>query len=146
MTFYDLPSDWPQRSLADPTLAADVVDLVVSDADRTCGGLSFLLCRPGGTLGQPVFISCGEGDDLEEVVRFMVRTATDHLPALGGLVLAIVKPRGGLSDADRRLHQRAIEICRAHGSTLWGTYLATLGGVSPLPVAPELAEERPGAA
>lgn len=134
------------HSLADPVLAADVVDLVVSDADRSSGGLTFLLCRADGSLGQPVFVDCEPGDDLVEVVRFMVDTATGHLPGLAGLVLAIAKPYGGLSDADRHLHQRAIELCAAHGCTLWGAYLATLAGVTPLPLAAELAPGRSGAA
>ena len=56
MSFDDLPQDWPTRSLADPVLAADVLDLVVNDRDRMQGGLSFLLCRGDGRLSQPVFV------------------------------------------------------------------------------------------
>lgn len=146
MSFHDLPRDWPMHSLADPVLAADVVDLVVSEADRSAGGLSFLLCRWDGSLGQPVFVATDGCDDLGEVVRFMVDTALDHLPGMTGMVLAVAKPFGGLTDADRRLHQHALDLCRQHGFILLGTYLATVGRVVPLPVAVELAPDRPGAA
>lgn len=148
MTFQDLPSDWPMRSLTDPRLAADVVDLVVSDADRRAGGLSFLLCRWDGSLGQPVFVATEGCEDLGEVVRLMVGTIQDEMPGLTGMVLALARPCGGLTDEDRRLHQLALDLCRARGFALHGTYLATGGGVEHLPVvlSPSAVDQRPGAA
>lgn len=138
MSFTDLPDDWPHRSLADPTVAADLVDLVVGDADRQQGALGLLLCRPGGTLAQPVVVGTRSCPDLGRLLHRVVGQLP-HVPGVDGLVLAIARPWGGITDADRHLHQVALEVCRAHDLTLWGTFLATSAGVVPLPVARELA-------
>ncbi|QFG68108.1 hypothetical protein [Ornithinimicrobium pratense] len=143
MSFEDLPGDWPQRSVADPILAADLVDLVVSDADRRDGALGLLLCRPDGRLAQPVVVSTLGCPDVLNLLD-LVLDQLPHLPGIDGLVLAIARQWGGLSDEDRALHQAALELCRDHGLTLWGAYLATSAGVSPLPVAPELAPQMGG--
>lgn len=143
MSFDDLPDDWPHRSVADPTLAADLVDLVVSDADRREGALGLLLCRPDGTLAQPVIVTTQDCPDVPHLLDLVV-DQLPHVPGVGGLVLAIARAWGGVNDADRHLHQVALEVCRAHDLTLWGTFLATSGGVTPLPVAKELAPHRDG--
>lgn len=145
MTFTDLPKDWPMRSLAEPTLAADVVDLVVRDQDRSEGGLSFLLCRPDGSLAQPVFIETEGCPDLADLVGRMGDIVA-HVPEVRGLVVAIAKPFGTVSDSDRRVHQAAIDACRDQDLTLHGTYLATHAGVRLLQVAAELADGTSGAA
>ncbi|WP_130012231.1 hypothetical protein [Serinicoccus sediminis] len=144
MSFEDLPRDWPARVLDDPVVTADVVDLVVSDADRSAGALGFLLCRPGGTLAQPVVVGDLRGEDPLVVVDRMVEVVA-HLPDTPGFVLAVARARGLVGDADRRLHQHALDACAAAGLTLWGTYLATHAGVTHLPVAHGLAR-RHGAA
>lgn len=138
MSYTDLPDDWPHRSVADPILAADLVDLVVSDADRREGALGLLLCRGGGQLAQPVMVSTQGCPD----VMHLLVTVVDELPSvpgITGLLLALARPWGGVTDADRALHQVALEVCREHDLTLWGTFLATSTGVSQLPVARELA-------
>lgn len=145
MTFEDLPKDWPMRSLADPTFAIDVVDLVVRDKDRAEGGLSFLLCRPDGSLAQPVFIDTDGCPDLADVVCRMGDVVA-HVPEVRGLVVAIAKPFGAVSDTDRQVHQAAIDACRDHGLTLHGTYVATHSGVRLMQVADELADGTTGAA
>lgn len=144
MTFTDLPSDWPHLSLADPALAADVVDLVVSDRDRGTGGLAFLLCHPDGTLSQPVFVDTSDGGDPVDLVG-RVADIVDQVPGVGGFVLGIAKASSAVRDLDRQIHQRAIEVCREHHYELHGTFLATHGGVVELPVAADLST-RPGAA
>lgn len=143
MSFEDLPDDWPHRSVADPVLAADLVDLVVSDADRRDGALGMLLCRPDGTLAQPVVVGTKDCPDLAHVLLLML-DRLPGLPGVDGLVLAIARPWGSLSDADRVIHQLAMDGCRDRGLRLWGTYLATSAGVTPLPVATELAPEASG--
>jgi metal-sulfur cluster biosynthetic enzyme len=143
MSFDDLPDDWPHRSVADPTLAADLVDLVVSDADRREGALGLLLCRPDGTLAQPVIVTTQGCPDVAHLLDLVV-DQLPHVPGVSGLVLAIARAWGGVTDADRHLHQVALEVCRAHELTLWGTFLATSGGVTPLPVARELAPHLDG--
>lgn len=145
MTFHDLPQDWPTRSLADPTLAADIVDLVVTDQDRAEGGLAFLLCRADGSLAQPMFIETEGCPVPAELVR-QVADVVDHVPEVRGLVVAVAKAFGGVADADRRVHQEAIEVCRGQGLVLHGTFLATRSGVHVLPVAAELVEGTSGAA
>ena len=48
MTFNDLPDDWPTRSITEPGLVADVLDLLVSEADRQRGALVLALCDSEG--------------------------------------------------------------------------------------------------
>ena len=144
MSFEDLPSDWPMRPLRDPELGADVVDLVVRDADRAEGAIAFLLCRADGTLAQPLVVGDLEGEDPAQVVTHMM-TVLAHLPDTTGFVLALARPHGLVSDADRRLHQLTLELCDEHGLVLVGTYLATHAGVTHLPVAGGL-QVRHGAA
>lgn len=147
MTFHDLPKDWPHRSLADPRTAADVLDLCVSDRDRSAGGLSVLLCRHDHTLAQPVFVGpLDDAPDLPDLLDRLVEMTTS-VPGVAALVLAVVRSWGGVSDADRRLHQHAIEVCRARGVDLLGTYLVTGLAVTRLPVADHLvAPQSPDAA
>lgn len=48
MTFEDLLPTWPDQPLTDPTVTADVVDLMVGVGDRRRGVLAVLLCDPDG--------------------------------------------------------------------------------------------------
>lgn len=140
MSFDDLPQDWPTRSLADPDLAVDVLDLVVSDRDRMHGGLSFLLCRGNGCLSQPVFVGrIPHESAMRETISSTVLTAVT-LPGVGGLVAAVVKPWGGVEDTDRRLHEHTLQMCRLADLPLLGTYVVTGTGIHLLPVAPGLGE------
>lgn len=137
MSFENLPPDWPLHSLADPALAADVVDLVVRDADRAAGALAFLLCRADGTLAQPLVVDDVDGVDGEDPLLVVERMAAvvARLPETPGLVVAVARPGGPVTDADRHLHQLALECCEGHGLVLHGTFLATHAGVTHLPVA-----------
>lgn len=135
MSFDDLPQDWPTRSLADPVLAADVLDLVVNDRDRMQGGLSFLLCRGDGRLSQPVFVGQIPHEAARrETVGSTVLTAVT-LPGVGGLVVGIVKPWGCVDDDDRVLHEHILAMCRRAQLPLLGTYVVTGTGIDRLPVA-----------
>lgn len=141
MTFHDLPQDWPTRRLDDPTVAPSIVDLCVSDADRDAGGLSVLFCRSDGTLSQPVFLERVPARELPLAVRRVVHAAS-HLPGVGGVVVSVVRRWGAVTDADRQVHQRAIEECRAAGLALLGAYVVTRASVEPLPVAAGLTAPR----
>jgi hypothetical protein len=44
MSFLNLPTDWSETPLSDPTLAADVVDLCLSVGDRRLGLLKAIFC------------------------------------------------------------------------------------------------------
>lgn len=135
MTFHDLPPDWPTRSLADPLFAADLLDLCVSDADRTTGGLSFLLCRGDGSLAQPVFVGdIPHETALRETVSATVLSCVT-LAGIGGVVVGIARSWGLVSDQDRRLHQHALEVCGRALVDLHGTFVVTGAGVTHLPVA-----------
>lgn len=135
MTFTDLPSDWPSRSLADRALAPDVVDLVVRDGDRAAGSMTLLLCDDDGRMIQPVTVGDVPDSCSEEERRAFFDAFLDHLGhALGGVVVAIGRPSGRWpSDSDRDWHESAITACRATGVQLLGTYLATADGVTELP-------------
>lgn len=136
MSYSDLPRDWPELSLADPALAADVLDLCVSDADRRAGALAVLLCRPGGALSQPLLVEqVPAGRALREAVSAVVIGALP-LPGVDGVVVGLVRPRGPVTDADRAVHQHTLEVCRRAGLLLHGTFLVTLAGVEQLPVGP----------
>ena len=138
MSFDDLPPDWPTRSLADEAFAADVLDLCVSDADRMTGGLSVLLCRADGSLSQPVFVGeIPHETGLREAVSAVALSCVS-LVGVGGVVIGIVRRRGGVEDRDRRVHQHCLEVCRRAGLDLHGTFVVTPGGITPLPVAQQL--------
>lgn len=143
MSFDDLPRDWPARSLADPTFAADVLDLCVSDSDRLTGGLSILLCRPDGSLSQPIFVADVPHEaGFREAVSAVVLGSLS-LPGVDGVVVAVVRPSGRVTDADRRLHQHALEVCRRALLTLHGTFVVSCLGVTHLPVAAQLQAVQP---
>lgn len=173
MTFDDLPADWPVRSLADPVLAADVLDLFVTDRDRDVGGFSVLWCDADGRLLQPVMITggtaLGEQRADDPVLRHAVHLCRDgpetargcvedpvqdrgapSTPRRGGgtgsLVLAIVRSGGPLVDAERAWHQRALARCRAARVPLMSVHLVTHGGVRllPGPMGPLDPRQKPG--
>jgi hypothetical protein len=142
MSFEDLPQDWPHRSLDDPVLTADVLDLVVSDRDRAAGGVMVLLCRGDGRLSQPVFVGeIGPPDVAMDVISSLATGALD-LPGVGAVVVALVRGSGPVDDLDRRVHQHTLEVCGRAGLALLGTYVVTRSQVVHLPVASGLRLER----
>ena len=50
------------------------------------------------------------------------------LAGIGGVVIALARAWGGVCDADRRLHQHALEVCRRARVDLHGTFLVTGAG------------------
>ena len=143
MSYSDLPEDWPERSLSEPDIARDVLDLCVTDADRHRGGVSVLLCGPGGRLRQPVFLDGVPADPDPSERRATMDWATHACQPLpdardqrpGSLLLALVRAEGGVCDDDRFWHQVALDACAGAGVELLGTYVVTLGGVHTLPTA-----------
>lgn len=136
MTFTDLPSGWPARSLADRVLAADVVDLVVRDEDRATRCMTLLLCDDDGRMIQPVTVGDVPPESTDDERRAFFDAFLDHLGhALGGVVVAMGRPRGHWpTDDERAWHESAIAACRATGVALLGTYLATADGVTEMPL------------
>ncbi len=134
MTYDDLPADWPQRPLIDPTLTADVVDLVVRETDRAEGCLGILLCNHEHRLVQPLTIN-----DIDDVPAHERRRPFDLFMSgfgdrLGGIVVAVGRPRGYVpDDVARGWHEAAIAASREHDVPLLGTYLATVHAVIEMP-------------
>lgn len=134
-----LPTDWYARSLADPALAGELLDAIVTPADRSRGGVSLLLCRGDGRLAQPVFVEGAHDEGAQRETISAIALNCVSMPGVGGLVVAMVRPWGvSITDADRRVHQHAIDVCRRAPLDLHGTFVVTKGGIVALPVAPEL--------
>jgi hypothetical protein len=132
MTFHDLPPHSRDLPLDDPTLRADLVDLVVSLAAREGGCLALLLLDHDHVCTTPVLVE-EMGVPQPEQVRQVLGTVLDPLE-LPALVVAIGRPGSGLfTDADRACHQAVVEECRARGITLLGTYLASDNAVREMP-------------
>jgi len=135
MTFHDLPTDWEQRSLDDPVLAADVLDLVVSDADRRRGGVAVLLTEDG-RLAQPMFLELPHpvppAD--RELATTRIAWVAAQLDPVTGVVVSVVRESGAfVTDDDRSWHDAALAACRAHDVPLLGMFLVTRHVVRPFP-------------
>jgi hypothetical protein len=133
MSFEDLPATWPDLPLTDRLLAADVVDLFVSQADRVEGCAAFLLLDDGLRLGQP----CLMGEIPDGADPWDLR---DHLVAVfgdlhvGGVVFA--RGRDGsvlLTDADRRWRDVLLDVCRRIEVPLVAAFVATPAAVRSFP-------------
>lgn len=137
MTFHDLPTDWEQRSLDDPALAADVLDLIVSDADRRRGGIAVLFTQDG-RLAQPLFLELGHPATPVDRGMGMTRLASiaAGLAPDIGIVVSVVRESGPfVTDDDRAWHEEARAACRAQGVPLLGMFLVTRHVVRPFPLA-----------
>ncbi len=143
MTFKDLPRDWPQRSVTDPAIFLDVVDLIVTEADRAASALYGLLCGPTGRLMQP----CAVGDvparaSVPEKRRVIGALAQAIAPVPGGgLVIVVARPgRDDTIDEEREWHEATEWECRESGVRLLGVAVATPGRLWRLPDATEWVE------
>jgi len=136
MSFEDLPKDWPQRPLTDPQLVADVLDLVVSDADRVRGAIYILLCRPDDRLLQPCAITeldrIRENMTHRECLQPFAAMMQDLEPE-GSILVAIARAKDlHVTDDDRAWHQAALDVCD-EGPRLLGVHVITQTGSIPLP-------------
>ncbi|MFW5469589.1 hypothetical protein ACOCJ4_06030 [Knoellia sp. CPCC 206435] len=132
MTFHDLPPHSRDLPLDDPTLRADLVDLVVSLAAREGGCLALLLLDDDHVCTTPMLVE-EMGVPQPEQVQQVLGTVLGQLE-IPGLVAAVGRPGSGLfTDADRACHQAVVEACRARGITLLGTYLASDNAVREMP-------------
>lgn len=135
MTFHDLPSDWPTRTLDDTWLAADVVDLVVREADRRDDTVTLLLCDADGRMIQPVGVDGVPRSATPQERRSLFDAFLGHLGGtLGGIVVALGREQGRTpDDAEREWHESAITACEDEGVRLLGCYLATRDAVTLMP-------------
>ena len=135
MTFRDLPPDIRDRSLTDPRLAADVIDLIIGDEARASGSVGLMLCDDGDRGLQPVVLSDvpenASSDSLRQLLELLLPVVAED----GDSVLVGRGRRRGTApnDLDREWHQQAIDSCAAAGVRLLGFHLATRDGVFALP-------------
>lgn len=135
MTFQDLPKGWHARPLTDTDIAPDVVDLVVRESDRATGCISLLLCDHTHRMVQPVTITDLARDAPGDRRRLFDLVIGELAERLGGVVVAIGRPRGSVPDDEARAwHEAAIAACREHRVPLLGTYLATAHAVVEMPL------------
>lgn len=132
MTFRDLPPHSRHLPLDDPTLRADLVDLVVPLEAREGGCLALLLLDDDHVCTTPVLVDgMGVPDGAGARAVLAAILGGVDVPAL---VVAVGRPGSPLfTDADRSCHQAAVEVCRDRGTTLLGTYLASDNAVREMP-------------
>jgi hypothetical protein len=135
MSYHNLPDDIRTRPLGEPSLQADVVDLVLGMEERRSGAVALMLCDEEDRGLQPIVLTdLPEDASVEDLERLLDLL----LPVVGEMDGAILVGRGrrrGLlpSDLDRAWHQVTIEACARYGVRLLGFHLASPDGVAALP-------------
>jgi hypothetical protein len=135
MGFQDLADDDFHQPLTEPTLVANMLDLVVSAADRRMGAIAVLMCDDDGRLVQPAIV--GElgpdqitEEDRERLVSVFVRGMGGH----GSLLLAIARRDGlSISPEDVAWCHTAVRVCGGGGVRLLGVYVVTMSGSREVP-------------
>lgn len=135
MSFQDLPPDIRDRSLTDPRLAADVIDLIIGDEARARGSVGLMLCDDADRGLQPVVLTDvpenASSDGLRQLLELLLPVVAEDR---GSVLVGRGRRRGiAPNDLDREWHQLAIDACAAAGVRLLGFHLATRDGVFPLP-------------
>jgi hypothetical protein len=134
MGFDDLPEDWPDRSLADPLLAADVLDLVVSHRDRSEGALAVLMCDDDDRLVTPLIVSDVDprADEADRVQALSVITRS--MRGRGSILVAVTRPDGLSIVADDQVWARAASTAAAGWAVrLLGVHVVTRAGSRVVP-------------
>lgn len=133
MSFRDLPPDVRDLPLVEPTLVADVLDLVVSEADRVAGALAVLMCDDEDRLVLPVVVTELEP---EASVAQRARGLCTIVSAMGGVgwvLVAIARPEGLSITADDVTWAEAARQACAGEVGLLGVHVITLAGSRPVP-------------
>jgi hypothetical protein len=131
MGFEDLPQDWSRRSLSDPRLAADVVDLVASEECRIAGALYVLMCDERGRLRAPIAVDDLPFDRPQECALVLqpFLWVLSERPGTSA-VLALCRPGPPtLSHLDRRWVEAAVAECARKEVPLLGMYVAVPGAI-----------------
>lgn len=105
MSFQDLPPNIRALPLTDAQLAADVVDLMIGERDRSRGCIGIMLCDSAFRGLQPVVVN-----DIPE------DTPLEGLQNLLGLLLPIIEPGEGCSSVGDGLTVRSPPIPTAPGT------------------------------
>ena len=134
MTFKDLPRNWIELPLTDPTLAADVVDLYVTEGDRRSGVFSALLCDEKSRfiasiqLDLPDYADDPPTDTCEEVLDPVIPAL--QLRPDGALLLALGRPGPTtLLPLDHEWAKAATHLCHLADIRLLAFCIATPGQV-----------------
>jgi hypothetical protein len=135
MTFKDLPPRASQIPLTNRRVAADVIDLIIGDADRAIGCVALMICDADDRGIQPILLHDvppeSDASALAQLLALLLPLVADND---GAVLIGRGRPRGSApDDVDRTWHQVAIDRCAGHGVDLLGFYLATGDGVFRLP-------------
>ncbi|GAA2184079.1 hypothetical protein GCM10009785_30510 [Brooklawnia cerclae] len=128
MSFQDLPPNWSDLPLDDPTHCANIVDLVVGERDRACNSLLLLPCTPQRVpLPTPMLVAdMPWGEDPQPLFDMWA-----HMPDefCSGLLLATSHPGIGQPARHRAwLHNAAAGFARL-GIPVVGVFTAARDGV-----------------
>ncbi|GAA2479642.1 hypothetical protein GCM10009858_16520 [Terrabacter carboxydivorans] len=135
MTFQDLPPRASEIALTDRRVAADVIDLIISDADRANGSVGVMICDAEHRGIQPVVLHDVPPDagvsGLAQLLDLLLPLVSE---SGGSVLIGRGRARGAApNDLDRAWHEMAIARCAEHEVALLGYYLATTDGVFRLP-------------
>lgn len=136
MSFKDLPSKDPRElDLSDHTHAADVIDLITLDEDRSVGCFSVVLCDSDNRGLQPICLNELDATSRADAMAELLELVLPIVKGASGSVLMARGRTGPLraTDEDRAWHERAIDLCRVHEVRLLGFHVATPQGVIRLP-------------
>jgi hypothetical protein len=130
MSFLNLPTDWSESPLSDPTLAADVVDLCVSAGDRRLGLFKVIFCDEEDRFRGGVDISLRDRHgqlqltDCRAVIEPVVTTLRENPDR--GVLLALGRPGPESWPAiDDQWAEIATAVCDEAGVRLLAFYVAT---------------------
>jgi hypothetical protein len=140
MSFEDLPADWAQRPVTDPTITADLLDLVIGERDRHQGAIGVLLCGPGGRLLQPVVVSAPPEEVPEGEYRRVFDVMGQALGAPGdgprpAMLVALARPDyRHVARQDDRWRAAAVTSCAEQGVDLLGVWVVSPDVIRRLPL------------
>ncbi|MDX6264181.1 MAG: hypothetical protein QOH84_5869 [Kribbellaceae bacterium] len=148
MTFSDLPTNWLTRPLTDPVLAANAVDLFVTEGERRRGVLAALICDRRARFRTSILLDLPRDSPLASP-KSCIRALAPLIPVLegrpdGALILALGRPKPD-PPSDHDWTQAAIHTCRTASIRLLAFYLATPTDLHavPLHAKPRLNPPRP---
>ena len=135
MTFEDLPPRASEIPLTNRRVAADVIDLIVGDADRAAGCVGVMICDAEDRGIQPILLHDvppdAEVGGLSQLLDLLLPLVAENG---GSVLIGRGRPHGSApNDIDRAWHQTALDRCAGHEVDLLGYYLATADGVFRLP-------------
>ena len=135
MTFEDLPQNVKDIPLTDRRLAADVIDLLISEEDRAGGCVGLMVCDEEHRGILPIVLSdVPHNADVDALTTLLDLILPLVVERGGSLLMGRGRPGGGVpTDVDRTWHQQTIDSCRAHGVPLLGFHVATRDGITALP-------------